>query len=339
MKTLTQSAENQQKLVINLTSDIAKKVSHDDRRALQQAYIKLFSGLSRVNWSAKKTLGRAWQSAINLCELFIAVKSKNTPHNPALKYLSAVHKSHKKYWSRVIMLHQSRDTIINQPKSQRIGMARSGTKMIQDAINTINLILSRYNTRFMEQVIEQSAPEKQAPQPQIQKQQNVQPATPVPTQPQIAQTATAQPQAAHQPAKKTQAAQPAQQQVTRQPQVQQITKAQRNERITQSAPQMPISKPAPATSHAPNVRTAPVAVQKSAPQAQNNVIDMRQKIAVAAAIKPAAKTATATQAKVIDMRPKFTVATQRVNAKIQFQIQRKIQMSVFQRVNQNYKVA
>ena len=56
------------------------------------------------------------------------------------------------------MFHRGRDTITSVPKSARIEMARSGNKMINEALSTIDNILTRYNTNFMDKVIEQPAP-------------------------------------------------------------------------------------------------------------------------------------------------------------------------------------
>lgn len=318
MKTLLKPSENQQKIFITLTSDVKENVSKFDRQTLQQAYLKLFAGLSRVNWSEQKTLGRSWQSALNLCEVFLAVKSKRVPNNPALKYLSAIHKSYKKYWSKIIMFHQGRDTIINQPKNQRIELARNGTKMANDAINTINLILSRYNTHILEQFAEQTQSYNR-PQPgQAPTQKNQpDPQGPTPQQPQPTMAAR-QVEQAHQAAPmaqpRTQMTQAlpvtpqktvAQERVNRDQKAQKLTEIQHRERAAQS-PQ-------------------PINTQNTKP-AQTTAT-------------PATRPAQAARGNIVDLRPKFAAATQRVSAKIQFQVQRKIQMSVFQRINQNYKVA
>lgn len=332
MQTLTKTAENGQNIIINIPKHLDEKIGTTDRAAMQRAYIKLFAGLSRVNWSNKNTLGRSWQSALNVCEVLLAMRARRMPHNPALIYMFNMHKSYKKHWSRIIMFHRGRDTITSVPKSARIEMARSGNKMINEALSTIDNILTRYNTNFMDKVIEQPAP---VAQPKQEPQRSAD---------------TIKPQPTPQPAPLTPAPQPAQ--AVAQPQrVAQPELQQRTERATQRAQ-----------------TTNPIELEKQRVQTTNPIELERQRAirrqkamefmkmqraeraAKMAATNPAAQRMPTTATKpapqpaparnnVIDMRPQFTAATQRVNAKIQFQIQRKIQMSVFQRVNQNYKVA
>lgn len=319
MQTLTKTAENGQNIIINIPKHLDEKIGTTDRAAMQRAYIKLFAGLSRVNWSNKNTLGRSWQSALNVCEVLLAMRARRMPHNPALIYMFNMHKSYKKHWSRIIMFHRGRDTITSVPKSARIEMARSGNKMINEALSTIDNILTRYNTNFMDKVIEQPAPVAQPNQePQrsadtIKPQPAPQPA-PLAPMPQPAQ-AVAQPQRVAQPElqqpteRATQRAQTTnpieleRQRAIRRQKAMEFMEMQRAERAAKMAATTPAAQRMPTTATKPAPQPAP---------ARNNVIDMR---------------------------PQFTAATARMNARIQAQVQRRIHMSIIQRVNVNSRAA
>lgn len=153
METQKNIAENQEKFIIHFDDKIAKTVPPRTRQQLAAAYLKLYAGFSYINWTNKHSLGRAWQTAFTQCESFIKTKNKK---NPAAKYLNNVLGAHKKYWSRIIMTHPSRENTIN-PTDKKIQELRAiGTNMIRTAMDTINLILARYNEYIEEMTINQS---------------------------------------------------------------------------------------------------------------------------------------------------------------------------------------
>ncbi len=76
--------------------------------------------------------------------------------NPAAKYLNNVLGAHKKYWSRIIMTHPSRENTINPTDKKIQELRATGTNMIRTAMDTINLILARYNEYIEEMTINQS---------------------------------------------------------------------------------------------------------------------------------------------------------------------------------------
>ena len=153
METQKNIAENQEKFIIHFDDKIAKTVPPHTRQQLAAAYLKLYAGFSYINWTNKHSLGRAWQTAFTQCESFIKTKNKK---NPAAKYLNNVLGAHKKYWSRIIMTHPSRENTIN-PTDKKIQELRAiGTNMIRTAMDTINLILARYNEYIEEMTINQS---------------------------------------------------------------------------------------------------------------------------------------------------------------------------------------
>ena len=145
-------AEFQEKFVVPVPANIAKIVDERDRKILADSYLKLYSGFSWINWTKGHSLGRAWQTALTQCESFINTKKNN---NPALKHLRNVFKSHKKYWSRVIMTHHDSENKISGNTDQIAHMRAYGMQLIREAMDKINLILSRYNERIEELGMEQ----------------------------------------------------------------------------------------------------------------------------------------------------------------------------------------
>ena len=140
-------AEFQEKFVVPVPANIAKIVDERDRKILADSYLKLYSGFSWINWTNRHSLGRAWQTALTQCESFINTKKNN---NPALKHLRNVFKSHKKYWSRVIMTHHDSGNKISGNADWVAQMRAYGMQLVRQAMDKINLILSRYNERIEE---------------------------------------------------------------------------------------------------------------------------------------------------------------------------------------------
>lgn len=144
--------EFQEKFVVRVPANIAKIVDERDRKILADSYLKLYSGFSWINWTNGHSLGRAWQTALTQCESFINTKKNN---NPALKHLRNVFKSHKKYWSRVIMTHRDSGNKISGNADWVAQMRAYGMQLVRQAMDKINLILARYNERIEELGMEQ----------------------------------------------------------------------------------------------------------------------------------------------------------------------------------------
>lgn len=145
-------AEFQEKFTIPVPANIAKIVDARDRKILAESYLKLFSGFSWINWTNGHSLGRAWQTALRQCETFIKTKKAN---NPALKHLDNTYKSHKKYWSRVIMTHHNSENKVSGTSEWMAQMRAYGMRLVREAMDNINLILARYNERIEELLAEQ----------------------------------------------------------------------------------------------------------------------------------------------------------------------------------------
>lgn len=104
---LLNSPEIQEKLHIK-TKDL--KLNEQQKQMLGNTYLKLYFGMSCANWSDKKTkLGTAWQKAFDQTKQFIDSKNQDSD---TVKFLNAMHEEHKTRWSKQIMLHQQRDSVI-----------------------------------------------------------------------------------------------------------------------------------------------------------------------------------------------------------------------------------
>lgn len=135
-------ANAQQKFIIQIDSKTLNRIRPFDRTELVKCYVQMFSGFAWVNWTNKFSLGRAWQTALTQCGAFCGPKNNK---NPAAKYLQATFRAHKKYWSQIIMTHKNRENTINPNDAHVKNLRQHGQRMIREAMDKINLILSRYN--------------------------------------------------------------------------------------------------------------------------------------------------------------------------------------------------
>ncbi len=142
MKVQTNVAEKQEIFVIDVDAKIARIVSESDRKNLVDAYLKLFTNFSILNWTNGCSLGCAWQKGLGQCGSFVDVKKAA---NPAAQYLKSVYKSHKVYWSRVIMTSKISENKNNLDASVAAKVRASAMKKIRETMDYINLILGKYN--------------------------------------------------------------------------------------------------------------------------------------------------------------------------------------------------
>ena len=154
MKTQVQTAQSQEKFVIKIDKNLAKIIDCDTRKKLTDAYLKLFSGFSWINWTNKKSLGQSWHNALGQCEGFIKTKS---PSNPVTKYMKRTYDAHKKYWSRVIMTNQNSQNTLNKPEIEAKQMRAYGIKLIREAMGIINLIYEQFKQYQIEFSVDKNA--------------------------------------------------------------------------------------------------------------------------------------------------------------------------------------
>ena len=252
MTTQVQTAQSQEKFVIKIDKNLAKIIDSDTRKKLTDAYLKLFSGFSWINWTNKKSLGQSWHNALGQCDGFI--KSKN-PENPVTKYMKCTYDAHKKYWSKVIMTNQNSQNTLNKPEIEAKQMRAYGIKLIREAMGIINLIYEQFKQYQIEFSVDKNAIKtaevsntpkaQQAKQPAVQMSQ-AQAAAKAQEQvkpQQVKQPAVQMPQAqatakAQEQVKPQQVKQPA----VQMPQVQAAAKAQEQvkpQQVKQPAVQMP----------------------------------------------------------------------------------------------------
>ncbi|MBQ8293963.1 MAG: hypothetical protein IJX89_01075 [Alphaproteobacteria bacterium] len=155
-------AEKQQKFIIPIDEKTTKILSVGDRKIIVDAYLKLFYGFTCVNWTNKYSLGRAWQTSLAQCGAFIQTKNKT---NPAAKYLGSMFESHKKYWSRIIMTHNNSENKISADDKKIKQMREYGLAMIHQAMDSINLVLGRYNARAEQIITQEQIQNKEQAQP------------------------------------------------------------------------------------------------------------------------------------------------------------------------------
>ena len=113
------------------------KLDADKKRQLGNAYLKLYFGLSCMNWTGKKNLGTAWQTAFSQVRNIINARDEK---NPATQFLKVMHETHKQTWPRHIMTHPQRDATFNGDPTQ---MRDYAIRNIRSAMGEITLLTSQ----------------------------------------------------------------------------------------------------------------------------------------------------------------------------------------------------
>lgn len=113
------------------------KLDADKKRQLGNAYLKLYFGLSCMNWTGKKNLGTAWQTAFSQVQNIINARDEK---NPATQFLKVMHETHKQTWPRHIMTHPQRDAMFNGDPTQ---MREYAIRNIRSAMGEITLLTSQ----------------------------------------------------------------------------------------------------------------------------------------------------------------------------------------------------
>ncbi len=121
--------------------DAKPQLTEIQKQQLAKAYFELYFGLACTNWCNKKTLGAAWQTALDQTDAFI--KSKKTD-NPAAMYLHQIHASHKTAWPKHIMSHPKRDSMLEASKDEIAKLKEYGAKSTKSALDKIGVTLKQY---------------------------------------------------------------------------------------------------------------------------------------------------------------------------------------------------
>ena len=134
VQNLLHSPEIQEKLHIK-SAHI--KLDADKKRQLGNAYLKLYFGLSCLNWTNKKNLGTAWQTAFTQAQNIINARDEK---NPATQFLKVMHDTHKQTWPRHIMTHPQRDAVFNGNEQE---MREYAIRNVRSAMGEITLLSSQ----------------------------------------------------------------------------------------------------------------------------------------------------------------------------------------------------
>ena len=290
-------ANAQQKFIIQIDSKTLNRIRPFDRTELVKCYIQMFSGFAWVNWTNKFSLGRAWQTALTQCGAFCEPKNNK---NPAAKYLQATFRAHKKYWSQIIMTHKNRENTINPNDAHVKNLRQHGQRMIREAMDKINLILSRYNEYTLDISRDATATMQATPNTHAHQQRTLaqseqmkpaQPAIQRGTEPQRMEQPAAQPVQKTITAKQPQQRAMAQTAQTKsaQPAIQRVTEPQR---MAQPAAQ-PLQKTITAKQAQQRTLVQPVQMKPAQPAIQRVTEPQRM---LQPAAQPVQKTITAKQA-------------------------------------------
>ena len=116
-------------------------LSPELQRKITREYKRMYFGLAMTMWTRNKTLGHAWQSAMDMAGTFVTTRNAD---NPAAQQLKKAHAEHRAKWSRVIMTNpNSQMKIPNNPELVS-KLNAYGAKNTSDALNIINGILRQY---------------------------------------------------------------------------------------------------------------------------------------------------------------------------------------------------
>ncbi len=119
-----------------------KTLTPEQKQELRRAYLKMYFGLALTLWANGKTLGAAWQTAMDQMKTFLKSKNQN---NPATEYLRTVHAAHSARWARVIMTSKFSNTKLPQENTKLIESLRKfGAKNIRESMGKINQVMQQY---------------------------------------------------------------------------------------------------------------------------------------------------------------------------------------------------
>ena len=124
-----------------INKNIANNLDIYARKKLTDAYIKMFAGFTWMNWDKNKSLGQAWQSAMEQAQATV----KNADQkNVAGEFLTRVADAHKAHWSKIIMTNKNSDNKTNMTDAEIAKNKEYGKDMIRKSMATINMIMSQH---------------------------------------------------------------------------------------------------------------------------------------------------------------------------------------------------
>ena len=144
-----------------VAGDKTPRLTQEEQKKIANAYLKLFTGISAINWAAgaDKTLGAAWYQSLGQIKQMIGTRNKN---NPSTAYLQQVHATHNLEMSRQMMTNPNKDATLQLSKEKMIEWKARANKDTADAMRTINEMMTKHQAKTTTQT-------KQAPAPAAQK--------------------------------------------------------------------------------------------------------------------------------------------------------------------------
>lgn len=128
-------------MIVKINKNIANNLDIYARKKLTDAYIKMFAGFTWMNWDKNKSLGQAWQSAMEQAQATV----KNADQkNVAGEFLTRVADAHKAHWSKIIMTNKNSDNKTNMTDAEIAKNKEYGKDMIRKSMATINMIMSQH---------------------------------------------------------------------------------------------------------------------------------------------------------------------------------------------------
>ena len=136
--------EFQQKQIMmvgGLGDDKKQKLSPETIKQMKTNYIKMYYGFVSINWGMGKTLGVAWQKALEQMDGFIATKAKIVGH-PINNELIKFHKEFRHDMAKTIMTNPYTEEKL--PERLKKIFFDDGTKRVKESKGVLDSMYQQY---------------------------------------------------------------------------------------------------------------------------------------------------------------------------------------------------
>lgn len=139
-----QNFELQQKQMMMMNAIVnknQKKLPPEVIKQLKKDYVHMYFGFVSVNWGQGKTLGMAWQKALEQMDGFVASKTKIAGH-PLNEELVKMHGEFRREMAKTIMTNP----YVNEKLDERLKkqFLDYGTKSISESKKTLDSMYAQY---------------------------------------------------------------------------------------------------------------------------------------------------------------------------------------------------
>ena len=128
------------------------ELTPQQRKAIVKNYIGMYYALAAMHWCAGKSLGVAWQKALDLMNSFVAGKAK-TLNNPVNKYLVGFHAQHRRAMSEFIITSPNSGDIVNLSAEDRKIWSDFATKRFHGHMDALNDLHRQFETEQKEEKV------------------------------------------------------------------------------------------------------------------------------------------------------------------------------------------